>query len=403
MEQGLQSNSIDSALEQPTEEIYHLVENFLPARQAYISESIRALTRLGCENRIFAFKRSNGDLFPTEPVFTLHGMNPVSRTLLALQSRTSGHKSYLTTPCIREIRSHAGRGVLHAHFLWMASTAAEVKRATGTPMCISAYGEDQLFRAAASQDRSAERIIDKELISAVEEADSVLLPSNYLVNLFSKVFGHNEKVVLWRIGVDVSKYSAANTHDRKDKMCILAVARLIKRKGIEYLVRALPLVIASVPNVNLVMIGDGPERQPLVELARSLGVSAHLSMLTQVPSLGVYYSASDVFVLPSIVERDGVTEGLGVTSLEAAASSLPVVASRVGGIPETVDDGVTGYLVEPGDVQGLASKIICLLQDEELRTRMGASGRKKVEEQFNLEKQAIELRTIYGKLSPGRH
>jgi glycosyltransferase involved in cell wall biosynthesis len=387
----------DSALGEPSMEIYHLLENFLPVRQAYISEYLNALKSLGCENRIFAYKRSNEDLFPAEPVFTLHKTNLLSRSLLAFQSRTSGHKSYLTTPCIQDIRRHGGRGILHAHFLWMAGTAAEVKRETGIPTCLSAYGEDQLFRAAASQEHSAQPIIEKELTSAVAEADRILLPSNYLVSLFSKVFGHDARVTLWRIGVDVSKYTAA-THSHRDKLHILVVARLIKRKGIEYLVKALPLVVASVPDVNLTLIGDGPERQPLLELARSMGVSDHVSIMSSVPSLGDYYSASDVFVLPSIVESDGVTEGLGVTSLEAAASSLPVVASRVGGVPETVDDGVTGYLVEPQDVEGLASRVVGLLQDEEMRRRMGIRGRKKIEEQFNLEKQATQLRRIYDEL-----
>lgn len=373
------------------------MENFLPVRQAYISESISALALLGCENRIFALKRSNEDLFPTEPVFTLHQMNPLSRAFLALQSKRSRHKSYMTTPCINEIKRHSGRGVLHAHFLWMATTAAEVKREAGIPMCLSAYGEDQLFRAAASQSHSAEGNIDRNIISAVDDADRVLVPSKYLLDLFSKVFGRDEKVVLWRIGVDVSKYTAA-VHGQKDTMCVLAVARLIKRKGIEYLVRALPLVMTSMPNVKLVVIGDGPERQSLVELAHTLGVSNHVKIMPQVPSLGAYYSTSDVFVLPSIVEPDGVTEGLGVTSLEAAASSLPVVASRVGGIPETVDDGATGYLVEPQDVQELASKIVHLLQDDGLRQRMGANGRNKIEEQFNLEKQAAKLSMIYHEL-----
>ena len=384
-------------MEQPNKEIYHLVENFLPVRQAYIAESIGALGRLGCENKILAFKRSNADLFPTEPVFTLHEMNPLARALLALQSRASGHRSYMTTPCIREIRRHARGSVLHAHFLWMAPTAAEVKRVTGVPSCLSAYGEDELFRAAASPDRSAGGIINKEIISAVEETDQILLPSQYLVNLFTKVFGRDDRVALWHIGVDVSKYAAA-THGRKEKMCVLTVARLIKRKGIEYLLRALPDVIASVPGANVLVIGEGPERQPLVELAKSLGVSEHVNIIPPVPSLGAYLSTSDVFVLPSIVEPDGVTEGLGVTSLDAAASSLPVVASRVGGIPETVDDGVTGYLVEPQDVQELASKIVWLLQDEELRRRMGAQGRKKVEEQFNLKEQAAQLRMVYERL-----
>jgi phosphatidylinositol alpha-1,6-mannosyltransferase len=168
-------------------------------------------------------------------------------------------------------------------------------------------------------------------------------------------------------------------------LVILTVARLVRRKGIKYLIEAMPRVLRSLPDTVLLVVGDGPEKPRLEEEARILGLASRVSFLGKVPEqkLIAFYQASDVFVLPAIVDSEMNTEGLGVVLLEAMSMGKPVVASGVGGIPEAVVNGETGLLVKPQDPNDLADAIIRLLGNSELSRKMGDNGRQRVKEVFD--------------------
>ena len=143
--------------------------------------------------------------------------------------------------------------------------------------------------------------------------------------------------------------------------------RLFPKNGVEYFVRAFPEIAAAIPSVEAVFVGDGPERERLESLSRRLGVANRLHFLGARPNTempGILSSAA-VAVLPSLMEATSVA------ALEAMACELPVAASRVGGLPQIVDESV-GTLFEPGDPPDLARKLIALLR----RTDLGAAGRR---------------------------
>jgi len=179
--------------------------------------------------------------------------------------------------------------------------------------------------------------------------------------------------------------------NEKDKICIF-VARLAPVKGHQYLISAIPEVLEDEPKARFVFVGDGELRNELERQALDLGVKDSViftGLRDDVPEL---LAMSDIFVLSSI------NEGMGRVLVEAMAVGLPVVATRVGGVPAVVVDGETGIIVPSRDPGALADAIIKLLKDEDLRQRMGDAGRKRVDPDFSVETMVRRIEGIYEEL-----
>lgn len=165
------------------------------------------------------------------------------------------------------------------------------------------------------------------------------------------------------------------------------IGTVIPRKGIEHLVRAWPRVLAVVPHARLLVVGDEPGTHAgeLRRTAQRLGVAAAIIWAGRRTDIPDVLAALDLFVLASIEEP------LGLVVIEAMAAALPVVATAVGGVPESVVDGETGLLVRGGDPDALAAAIVSLLRDPERRRRFGAAGRQRVLERFVAETQVPKI------------
>jgi len=178
-------------------------------------------------------------------------------------------------------------------------------------------------------------------------------------------------------------------HIPPDANVLVTVAVLRPPKGIEYMIRALPAVLASHPNTSYLIVGSGPHQDVLIQEANKAGVEPRVvfaGMRRDVPRM---LAASDVFVLPTL------TEALPTVLAEAMAARLPIVASRVGGIPEMVTNGQNGFLLAPQDANGLADACTHLLDNPEKRLDMGAEGWKIVSRKFNIERQVEQLKQLY--------
>lgn len=180
---------------------------------------------------------------------------------------------------------------------------------------------------------------------------------------------------------------------------IFSLGRLIELKGHKHLIDALTL-LKEEPKPYLLIGGEGYLREELKDYARAKGMADRVMFLGSIPHALTpnWYSAVDIYVQPSIIDKDGNTEGLGMTPMEALACEVPCVCSRVGGIPDLIVDGVNGYLVEPANPQALADKISILLKDKGLRTEMGKQGRSFVIDNFSWEAKAKELVKVYRSL-----
>jgi glycosyltransferase involved in cell wall biosynthesis len=163
----------------------------------------------------------------------------------------------------------------------------------------------------------------------------------------------------------------------RERPLIITVGRLKAPKDFLTLVRALDALPPD--SFDAVIVGEGPDRSRLEAEIEALGLTHRVRLAGERQDVTDLLAAADVFVLPS------ASEGMPVSVLEAMAAGLPVVASRVGGVPEQVADGETGLLVEPGDAGELAAAVGRLIHDGELRRRLGAAGRARAEEEFDLD------------------
>lgn len=180
---------------------------------------------------------------------------------------------------------------------------------------------------------------------------------------------------------------------------LLSLARLAELyKGHDTLIRVLPLVRARCPGARLRIAGDGPLREYLQRIARSVGVDDAVDFLGEVAdeSLPDLYRTSDAFVLMSRESPSkGGAEGFGIVILEAGACGKPVVAGRSGGLVDAVEDGVTGILVDPEDPAAVAEALIAVLSDQALAQRMGQAGRQRVLARFTWDTVIGDARRVF--------
>ncbi|MFP1623933.1 glycosyltransferase family 4 protein [Streptomyces sp. 5K101] len=182
-----------------------------------------------------------------------------------------------------------------------------------------------------------------------------------------------------------------------DRPVIVCVSRLVPRKGQDTLILAMPAILAKVPDAVLLIVGGGPYEQDLRKLAAETGVADSVRFTGAVPwsELPAHYGAGDVFAMPCRTRRGGLdVEGLGIVYLEASATGLPVVAGDSGGAPDAVLEGETGWVVRGGSPEDAAERITTLLDDAELRRRMGERGRAWVEDRWRWDLLAERLRAL---------
>jgi phosphatidyl-myo-inositol dimannoside synthase len=184
-----------------------------------------------------------------------------------------------------------------------------------------------------------------------------------------------------------------------DRPVVLSAGRLVARKGHDTMLRAWPQVLSACPDAVLIIVGDGPMRPFLQRAVRRQGLSASVRMVPGVPwsQMPGVYAAADVFALPCRTRLRGLQpEAFGIVFLEAAASGLPVVAGASGGVPETVLDGQTGYVVPPRDLDQLVRRVVSLLSTPATAAAMGARGRREVSARHASGRSARVLRDLLG-------
>lgn len=214
---------------------------------------------------------------------------------------------------------------------------------------------------------------------------------------------HKGTPVVIHNGVDMRRYLVPAQRDRRARegTVVGVTSRLCAGKGIDVLLQAMRVMRdtnASEP-VHLLVAGDGPERQALERLAVSLEIDDRVSMVGWVEDLSAFWQQCDVAAVPS----DTWIETFGMAALEPMACELPVVAARNGGLCEVVEDGVTGFLVAPGDADALAAAIQRYALDSALRLRHGAAGRNRCERHFDMRVTARTYADLIMQQAEGLH
>jgi phosphatidylinositol alpha-1,6-mannosyltransferase len=182
-----------------------------------------------------------------------------------------------------------------------------------------------------------------------------------------------------------------------DRPVIVCVSRLVPRKGQDTLIRAMPGVLARVPDAMLLVVSGGPYRDKLKALARSTGVAGQVVFTGSVPypQLPAHYAAGDVYAMPCRTRARGLdVEGLGIVYLEASAVGRPVIAGDSGGAPDAVIEGETGFVVGGRDLDALTDRLVRVLSDPALAARLGAAGRKWTEVEWTWDLQAERMTAL---------
>ncbi len=228
----------------------------------------------------------------------------------------------------------------------------------------------------------------------IDGADKVFAVSQFTAQQAITAGVESEKISVIYNGIDLDEIDRIGSHCDLvqrlkiiGKRIILTVGRLEWRKGFDMVIRAMPSVLKMVPDAVYLIVGDGNIKKHLEDLSRGLGVADKVIFTGSQPRKDVLeiMKACDVFVMASRQEKTSV-EGFGIVFLEASACGKPVIGGRSGGIPDAIEDGVTGLLVDPEDPEEIAQSIGRILLDKQLADRLGANGRERVRRNFTWDK-----------------
>ena len=273
---------------------------------------------------------------------------------------------------------------LHNHIAKSScSVAMLASEISGIPFSFTLHGPDIFF--APEKWRLDEKIVRARFVACI---------SHYCRSQAMVFSGpeHWDKLHIVHCGVEPERYAEAPEKNGKN---LLFVGRLAAVKGLPVLFQALDRLLKKHPEICLTLIGDGPDRTSLEAQAKPLGDRVKFVGYKSQTEVAQYLNKTDALVLPSFAE------GVPVVLMEAMATRVPVVTTRIAGISELVEDGISGVLVAPGDVAALHTAISGVLSSPAKRKKMGDAGRKKVVSQYNVKTESAWLATIFENYEKG--
>lgn len=273
---------------------------------------------------------------------------------------------------------------MHAHFASSAARAANyVHRLIDLPYSITAHAKD-IFHQEVKADSLREKI---------RAARFVVTVSDFNLAYLQALMGDTPSDIrrLYN-GIDLTRFRPDPAVIREPNR-ILGVGRLVEKKGFDHLIHACSILKTRGLDFRCEIIGKGALWEPLEALIHSLDVADKVKLAGPQPQDGVLeaYKRSAIFALPCVIGSDGNRDGLPTVLLEAMATGLPAVSTNLTGVPEIIDHGENGLLVEPGDPVALADALALLLQDRSLRSKMGLAARRKVERKFDVRRNVATL------------
>jgi glycosyltransferase involved in cell wall biosynthesis len=292
--------------------------------------------------------------------------------------------------------------IVHVHFSTPPAEIAALLYAKRKelPIVLTYHGDWQESFGGIAR-RMALYFYNKFLLHEIlSRVDVIISPSRHYVHESRFLAKYQDKIVVIPNGINVKDFNAPYSKEECRKKLglevngyvILFVGNLTPYKGPEILVRAMPEVMREIPSAELVFVGNGSMRKELEELSKRLGIEKHVKFAGFVKESlkPLYYKAADVFCLPSIMS----TEVFPLVLLEASASDLPMVVSDLNTFKCIIEDGYNGIVTRRGDPKALADAIVYLLENEDVRRKMGENARRKAEK-YSWEKIAEMTEKLY--------
>lgn len=362
-------------------------DRLLPGSETFVRKQAAALDRY---EHVFAGSRMTSDCpLERDRCITLNdgGASGLAREVL--------YKYFGFSPRFQERIAAAGVDLVHVHFGHAATTFLPIWRHLSVPLVVTFHGmdatttdewKDSIFHPMMRSypRRKPELKMSASLFIAVSE----FIRSKLIADGFPE-----RKTKVHYIGVeDPGKRNRSGDTGSK---AVLFVGRLVRVKGVEYFIRAMQRVQSRYPEARAVIIGDGPLREEMENLAEDrlsnyefLGLRPHREVLE-------WMQRARVLCAPSTRCDSGAEEGFGLVLAEAQAAGLPAVGFATGGITEAIEDGMTGYLAAPEDVCSMAEYLSLLIGSGDLWQTMSAAARHRATREFNLKRQTRTLEALY--------
>ena len=302
---------------------------------------------------------------------------------------------------LRQVVREQKIDIIHAHWaIPMGFVAGLAKAMTGVPLVITMHGRDVYIKPEHGYIVPALWYVKPFLRFAFHQANRLVAVSQDCYHHAQLAGASSEKMQIIYNGTNLSRFFASEERTAEIRQrygispnakLVLSVRALLFRKGLDVLVRAMPHVLEVEPLAMLLLVGEGPERENLIELRDKLGLQDKVILAGHIPNadLPPYENACDLFVIPSR------QESFGIATIEAMACGKPVIGTEVGGLAEIIDDCQTGLLVEPDNAKRLAEAILRVLKDPTLATRLGDNARRKVEADFDWLNVARRTAVLY--------
>ncbi len=397
-----------------------LVSSFPTISETFILDQIRGLIKRGCDVQIFAAQP--GTDTAVHPDVEAHG-------LMKVRHLAEMPESYVERPW-RAVQVAAANpqalGLAHVrslNFLRHGPPAASLRLFFDTAACAGQGPFDIIhchfgpngIRGLALHDIGALR---GKLITSFYGYDVSEYPRQRRGNPYKRLFARGDlflaisehmrrklmdlgcdanRILVHPLGVQPALFPAARQASAESPIRILSIGRMVPKKGMEYALRAVAALVSEEPRVQYTIIGDGPLRPKIERMVDELGLKriVHLAGWKRRPEVVSALAETDILLAPSVTAESGDEEGTPVVIMEAMASGIPVVSSLHAGIPEVVQDGVSGFLAPERDVVGLRSALARLIKNRELRAGMGAQGRSAIAERHDINKLNYRLLELY--------
>lgn len=245
-------------------------------------------------------------------------------------------------------------------------------------------------KAYCAFDRFSERYVDKFIIVSDALKEKLIVTHHVPERKIETIYN----------GIELQKYHMYNSDKSSQKMrreigiadkelLVGTIGRIVWGKGFEYLLKSIPEIIKTLPQSKILIVGDGPLRAEMEALGERLKIGKNIIFTGFRSDIKEILSALDLLIIPSL------SEGFPMVTLEAMAMAKPIIATNIDGIAEQITDGVDGILVPPKDPSALAKAAIQVLNDKKLAVTIGLSARKRVEQEFSVEKMVVETEKVY--------
>lgn len=331
---------------------------------------------------------TNEKLWRNVPVYSLNAIR--FSFFNHVKARFFGKHHYTDNGILQEILKKQKIDIVFGQYGTFVSTFEETWNRSDVKLYIQMHGFDAHVALKDVQSGALVHDVEyKNRLKRLSQRASILANSNYTKTLLEKDFGIDQQnITVKYLGVPKSDFQ--KQHTEKKSVSIVYIGRLIDFKAPQITIQAFDLACKKGLAGTLTLVGDGHLRNKCERLRDQSEYRDRIFILGSLPNDDAlkHLQSADIFTQHNVVgEFSGQTECLGISILEAMNYGIPVVGTRSGGVDETVQDGITGLKVAPGDMAGHADALLKLANDFQLRQTMGTNAKKRVEEMFSLEKE----------------